>query len=271
VAERALSGAPQLPLLYARSALTAVGRHGDTLPDARFARHDVTDRLPVTYPHVLAFPLAVALMVDRSFPLALPGLVHIANTITQHEPLLAADRLDLRVWAENLRPHPRGRQVDLVAEAATGERQVWTGRSTYLARGGGSGGSRPDGSAPAAGPDAGPDPEPRATWRIPGDIGRRYAAVSGDVNPIHLHPLTARLFGFPRAIAHGMWTAGRALAALQGRLPDAVRVDVRFRRPLSVPATVRFATTPAPGGGWLFDVRSNESGEPHLTGSAVPA
>ena len=38
--------------------------------------------------------------------------------------------------------------------------------------------------------------------------------MSGDVNPIHLHALTARAMGFPRAIAHGMWTYARTLAPL---------------------------------------------------------
>ena len=83
----------------------------------------------------------------------------------------------------------------------------------------------------------------------------RYAAVSGDVNPIHLHPLTARVFGFPRAIAHGMWTAARALAALQGRLPDALTYDVGFGRPLLLPSTVELLTRAA-GGGWDTEVRS---------------
>ena len=61
-----------------------------------------------------------------------------------------------------------------------------------------------------------------ATWRIPDDAGRRYAKVSGDVNPIHLSGLTAKAFGFKRAIAHGMWVKARVLGALSGRLPDAL-------------------------------------------------
>ena len=31
-----------------------------------------------------------------------------------------------------------------------------------------------------------------AQWRLPGDLGRRYAAVSGDRNPIHMHALPPR-------------------------------------------------------------------------------
>jgi hypothetical protein len=52
-------------------------------------------------------------------------------------------------------------------------------------------------------------------WRLAGNLGRRYGAVSGDRNPIHLYPVTAKAFGFPTNIAHGMWTKARSLAALR--------------------------------------------------------
>ena len=104
------------------------------------------------------------------------------------------------------------------------------------------------------------DQIPAATWRVDAATGRRYAAVSGDVNPIHLYPWTARAFGFPRAIAHGMWTAARALAALEGRLPEALSYDVTFGKPLLLPSTVELRTR-AVDGGWDVDVRS------HLTGA----
>ena len=48
----------------------------------------------------------------------------------------------------------------------------------------------------------------------------------------------AKPFGFERAIAHGMWTKARCLAAL--RLPDAFTADVRFKKPILLPSTVTF-------------------------------
>ena len=85
------------------------------------------------------------------------------------------------------------------------------------------------------------DPPVTAHWRLPDDLGRRYAAVSGDHNPIHMHGLTAKAFGFPRAIVHGMWTKARCLASL--RLPDAYAVDVRFKKPILLPSKVTFGET----------------------------
>lgn len=275
-----------LATLYARAAVTSVGPRSRTLPDTELHRSVTVDRehlaeyarvcgfavgdtLPATYPHLLAFPLQVQLMADRSFPLPLPGLVHVANTITVHRRIDASEPLEVRVRAERFAPHPKGAQVDLVGEISAAGEPVWAGRSTYLARGA---------TAPAA--DGTPPPEPRApitgaateplggfataTWRVDAGTGRRYAGVSGDVNPIHLYPLTARAFGFPRAIAHGIWTAAHAAAALEGRLPDALTYDVAFGRPLLLPSTVELRTH-AVDDGWDLDVTAR--GKVHLTGT----
>jgi acyl dehydratase len=111
-----------------------------------------------------------------------------------------------------------------------------------------------------------------AEWRLPGDLGRRYASVSGDHNPIHVHPLTARLFGFPSAIAHGMWTKARALAALEGRLPHAYTVEVAFKRPILLPGKVVFGElVDGAEGGISFGVRDARKDSTHLVGSVGPA
>jgi len=273
---------PRLGRLYAKAVTSARGRHGDRLPDITLELPEATidrdqlasyadvcgfrytDVLPATYPHVLAFPLAVSIMVDPAFPFALPGLVHVANRITQKRALRADERLSLRVSASDLREHPRGQQFDMLTEASVNGETIWTEGSTYLhrsipspARGGGQRGGSP---SPARGDS------PSSIWRVPRNVGRRYAAVSGDVNPIHLNPLAARLFGFRRAIAHGMWLKARCLAAFEGRLPDALTAEVEFKSPLLLPSTVGFTSHPQREG-WTFAVAEARSGRPHLSGS----
>ena len=214
-----------------------------------------TDRLPPTWPHVVAFPMAMKIMTGRSFPFAVLGLVHIANDIDQLRPIAPGEPLSLRVHAGDLGPHPRGTQFAIHAEGAVGDRVVWRSRSVYLKRGEGSGGSGGSGEREPALPA-------RAHWRVPADIGRRYGAVSGDRNPIHLHGWSARLFGMPRPIAHGMWVKARCLAELEPGLPDAFSVSVRFKLPLFLPAQVAFGVQ-----GDSFEVRDASSGKPHLSGT----
>ena len=186
------------------------------------------DTLPATYPHVLAHPLHMEILAAS--PFSAVGVVHIANRIVQHRPVTLREELELRVHAGAFEPHRRGRTFDFVSQAHVDGELVWEDFSTMLKRGAG------DDSLPR-------DPEVEAPpvtahWQLPDDLGRRYAGVSGDHNPIHLHGLAAKAFGFPRAIAHGMWTKARCLASL--RLPDEFSVDVKFRKPVLLPSRVTF-------------------------------
>ncbi|NIH86391.1 MaoC family dehydratase [Amycolatopsis granulosa] len=268
--------APKLAPLYAKALLTRGG--GDSLPDTEYLRAGIgfdpahvvaynrvcgfrlSDELPATYPHVHAFGLQMALMTQPDFPFPLLGMVHVANRITQRRPVRLSDTGTMRVRAENLRPHEKGRQFDVISEFTTTEGPIWTEVSTYLRRGGGAGGGTREQLAP---------PSPTAIWHVPGDIGRRYAEVSGDRNPIHLHPLTAKLFGFPSAIAHGMWTKARVLAAFEGRLPGAYTVDVKFKLPVLLPAKVAFTSWRA-GDGWAVELWAARKPKPHLEGTITP-
>lgn len=194
-----------------------------------------TDVLPAGYVHVLAFPTATALMVRADFPLPLLGMVHVANRVEQVRPLRLGDRFDVRVRAEGLRAHRAGVTVDVVAEVTADDDVAWRGTSTYLAKG-----YRLEGSERPTARDRETfhAPQPTGRWRLGTDVGRRYAAVSGDRNPIHTSTLAAKAFGFPRTIAHGMYTAARALAEAGRLRGEAFVWDVEFAKPVLLPSTV---------------------------------
>lgn len=221
--------------------------------------------LPATYPHMAAFGLHLALMTETAFPFPPMGLVHLRNTITQHRPITVDDVLDVVVRATDLRPHPKGSLVDLITEISVDGTLVWDEVTTLFSRH--KGGSPETSAAPLAGVEA---PDGVVHWKLSGDLGRRYGAVSGDRNPIHLYPLTAKAFGFPTNIAHGMWTLARSLSALQNKLPDAFTVDVEFRKPILLPGTVVFGSDVTPGG-IVFGVKGSRKPITHLVGRVVPA
>ncbi|MGW7051934.1 MaoC family dehydratase [Streptomyces sp. NPDC054887] len=260
--KRPVSATAALPVSRLAAVSTHVTvDHGQLAAYARICGSPCTDPLPLTYPHVLGFPLALRVMTRNAFPLPLTGLVHTGITLTRHRALRPDDRLRLTVYADGLRAHRRGTEVAMVTEARLGGGLVWESRSTYLARhrstGTAGASRRTDTVGPAALPAV-------ASWELPANLGRRYGVASGDLNPIHLHPAAARLFGFPRTVAHGMWTFARCVARLDAA--DAVRVRADFRAPVLLPATVTFAAA-----GDAFEVRGRD-GRLHLTGtrSAVP-
>jgi acyl dehydratase len=271
-----------LPAIPVVNLVPGIRKHGDTLPELTLTRHDVrvdlahvaaysevcgfrvTGSLPVTYPHMLAFPLHMAVMTDGSFPFPAVGTVHLENSVTAHRPISPTERLQVTVHPENLRPHPKGRVFDMVTKVHSAGEPVWEETSTFLRLGGGDREAHTD--SPLAGVEQ--PPPSGTTWRLPGDLGRRYASVSGDHNPIHLYGLTAKAFGFPRQIAHGMWSKARCLAALEGRLPEAVRVDVAFKKPVLLPGKVAFGSQ-RHDDGYTFGLTRPKDDAPHLLGKVT--
>lgn len=238
----------------------------------RLLGEPVDGTLPAGFVHVLAFPVATALMVRDDFPLRLAGMVHLSNAVTVHRTISSDERLLVHAHAENLRPHRKGTQVDLVTEVSArygsgdSTEVVWRGVSTYLAKG----------AVTSAGADPSPGdgsahqsftpPTPTARWHLDAATGRRYAAVSGDHNPIHLSALTAKAFGFPRAIAHGMYTASRALAQVGPSRGEAFDWTVEFASPVLLPGTVDVAVSPRPH----RSTSSPSAATPHPRASSSP-
>jgi hypothetical protein len=232
---------------------------------AKVCGFTLRDTIPPTYPHMLAFPLHMAVMSDGRFPFGAVGLVHVENSITQQRPIGIDEEMTIRVRPTQLQPHPKGKTFSLETEVLVDGEVVWESVSTMLRRGKGD-----EKATQKKGSDSLPADAPAgAEWKLGGDLGRRYAGVSGDRNPIHMHSLTAKPLGFPSAIAHGMWTKARALAQLESRLPDSFEADVRFRKPVLLPARVEFAGQDA-GAEILFTVRDAKKGTPHLDGRIKP-
>jgi len=226
-----------------------------------FPRRDV---VPVTFPHLLAFPLHMAVMADTAFPYAAMGMVHVENVITAHRAIGVGEVLDATTSVAAPRPHARGVLLDFTTTVSADGETVWESTSTYLRRGRSVDGEPEPGLVVPEAPSGGVD------WRLPADLGRTYAAVSGDANPIHLYPLTAKALGFPRQIAHGMWTLARSVAAIENRLPDAVTVEAAFKKPVLLPATVRYSAR-QDDAGWAFAMTNPSDGSPHVLGRTTPA
>ena len=248
-------------LTYARTGVAATRAEVEAY--AAVCRFPRKDTVPLPYPHLLAFPLHMAVMSDATFPYQPIGMVHLENTITAHRAISVGEVLDVETTVGAPRAHAKGALLDFVTTVTSSGEVAWESTSTYLRRG-----------ATAAGePDAGlvidNPPSGGVEWRLPGDLGRTYAAVSGDHNPIHLYPVTARALGFRRQIAHGMWTLARSIAAIENRLPDAVSVEVAFKKPVFLPGTVAFADR-TDGRTHTFALTNPKDGSPHLVGRATP-
>lgn len=258
-------GSGRVPALELTETLTI-----DPSAVARFCRvvgAPVANRVPPAYLHVLGFPSSMRLMTDPGFPVPVMGMVHIRTEFTQFRPVLVGEQLSLTVSAEPARTHPRGTEIGMRVRGAVAGQPVFDETWVCLAKGV----ELPEAApAPARERTEFAAPVPTAEWRLDPGVGPRYARVSGDFNPIHLNPLAAKAFGFPRSIAHGMYTAARGFAAA-GVTLDAFRWEFEFAKPVVLPAAVGYrVTSREPDGGLDYAVWSPKSGKPHLLAAVRP-
>ncbi|POA20029.1 acyl dehydratase [Pseudomonas sp. FW300-N1A1] len=220
--------------------------------------------LPPTYPQVLAFGLQLQLLTDKAFPFPLLGLVHLANRIRVLRPLGGVSRVCVSVRVQNLQPHAKGATFDLITRVDDALGLLWEAESQMLCKGVKLASEAIEPAADATAPMS-----EVTRWWAPGEIGRQYARVSGDYNPIHLSTASARLFGFPRAIAHGLWIKARTLAALSGHLPgSAYEITVQFKKPVRLPSEVVLLASAADAHGELKLIGAGEL--EHMLGTWRP-
>jgi hypothetical protein len=229
----------------------------------------VRDLVPATWLHVQTFPLQLVLLSAPDSPFSLAGMVHVTNSMTLMRPVSVGERLTLSSSYGPPREHRRGVLIDMVGEAHVGGELVWRGVSAYLVRGETLPGMLPEGQPDGVRLPSDVEIDADAVWRLPANLGRRYASVSGDINPIHTSALGGKAFGFPRAIIQGMWTHARVLATLEPRLGDTYRMDVRFTKPILLPSSVRFGAA-RDGDAWMAVVRSRSGEKSHLVARVSP-
>ena len=220
--------------------------------------------LPLPFPQVAAAPLHIALFTHKVFPLPAMGLVHVSSEIVQHHSIEQSAPMDIHVWVEGHRPARRGVEADLMTEVHVQGQLAWSSTTTVLSMAG-----KGDGQKRPGAPVSDLNPERSVTWSLPTDLGRRYAAVAGDRNPIHMYPWTAKLFGFKRHIIHGMWLLARAVAEMDSEDQGPTRLTCSFKRPVFLPGSPVFISGPD-GDGTAFQVCRSDNGKPHLYGHLGP-
>jgi acyl dehydratase len=225
---------------------------------------------PIAYAHTLATPLHLAMLASSAFPLNLLGVVHVRNRIVQKRPLRADDTGEIHVYIEPDRMTSRGQELKLQTDVRVGGEAIWSETSTLLSR---SSEQRP---VRAAGPSTSDfDMPPREhartdSFAVPVATGRRYARVSGDFNPIHMADFLARMFGFKRAIAHGMWSLARCAAAIgPAAFAKPCALDTAFKLPISFPANVILESWSVNGSYGLV-LRDARGARAHLLGKIAP-
>ncbi len=204
--------------------------------------------LPIHYPHVIASPMHLVMLTEPEFPLRLLGAVHARNHAIRYRPIQPDEQIELKSRLLQCRYRPQGYEFDLETLVSSKSELVWSEITTFLVR---KKLRDQDPSSPLAEvfPWDGEQAQMVDEFLVPRRAGKRYAAITGDYNPIHISRLLAKLFGFRRDLVHGMWGVARATNQIEElRSEGPVRVDIAFKGPLYMEHRVRVFSSPLEGG-----------------------
>ncbi len=242
---------------------------------ARWERH-----APPLFANAALFTAAPRFLADPEVAPFTRSLIHSTQEYTWMRPLPVGETIAVTGRVEAVRARGALHFVTFSVAAGSDSAPWVTGSALFLL----------SADAAAAAPD---EPEPAVALRPPVDgpattgalpvdgaplpeyrcgASRsdlvRYAAATGDWNPIHWDHESARGAGLPGTIVHGLlmaaWMANAVSRLTTG--PDPLRaLEVRFRNPLrpGVPAVVTGSAGAEPG--W-FDLALSASAEKLVTG-----
>ncbi len=220
--------------------------------------------LPMAFPETWFMGMMGQIVTHPAFPLSPMGLIHVRQIITQHRPIKLDASLSLYCELKELRAAPRGIEVDCGVYVKDENGVCWEGTVMFLSRSERARAPKKSGEKRKSEPK-----EAQIVIDVPENTGRRYAKASGDYNPHHMTRPTAKLMGFKRPIAHGMWTLAKAVALLPSeakKLP--CKLDVSFKRPILMPAKIGANMSKYEEGKPLsFEIFSVKNGEPHVVGT----
>ena len=228
-----------------------------------------TGIIPISYFQTLFIGLLGRFITSSFFPINPLGLIHIFQSFEQTRPVTTDEILDLSCTLDSIKKTEKGIETGFTLEVMSEGKLVWQGASTFFTR-------RQVKKKKTSKKKDDIFLEKKETILVPSGTGRRYAGVSGDYNPYHLYTVLAKLFGFKRAIAHGMWSLARVIGTLDRKfdLYDSAFIEASFKLPIFMPATTTLGyecqnDTENQQTIVIFELRDKQKGFPHLKGRVL--
>ncbi|NMH58941.1 MaoC family dehydratase [Alteromonas ponticola] len=195
-------------------------------------------RLHPLYLQMKSFALQLQCLADRRNPFPLLGLVHIRNQVWQSAQVDLQVMVNLTAKLGQLKTHSKGWVIEVIVEGHQRDECIYRATGEYLMRVNAPHVSRQKNKGQGDLPPFWETYQHVAQWQVADSIGRDYAKVSYDYNPIHLSAFSAKLFGFKQAIAHGMWSLAKCYSQLvdDRHAAEAVELHAEFLKPILVPA-----------------------------------
>jgi len=224
------------------------------------------DQIPLCFPEVVTLPLVSQIVISNYFPLSPLGLIHIKNIIRQYRKIPTNQELLFKTFVSESRDVEKGIEVDFTTQILNESEIIWECVAVLLSR---KKYKKKDNPPPLK------EYQEKQMIKVEKDIGVKYAQVSGDYNPHHLYGWSAKILGYKKPIAHGMWTLQQAITTIyeNEKMDFPYQVKADFKCPLYLPSDVMVEwNSKSVDGKIAFSVTSNANNEklPHLIGEIEP-
>jgi hypothetical protein len=203
---------------------------------------DHEDILPPFYLAALTGDLQLMLVSHPKFPLRMLGSVNTSDEINVHVPArkewLFSNELNATVRMGDVREARRGIEFDIITQVYRKDTLVWSMTFRALQF------MKTTVTAPPPQKQEENKSNSSFSFSLPSNAGRTYASLCRDYNPIHLHDIGAKLLGFPKAMAHGMWVVAHADTRGKNlvKRDKPQQISVYFKKPTFLPAELNVQT-----------------------------
>lgn len=192
-----------------------------------------SDAAPLLYPHVLMGSMHLALLSHEAFPMSVFGGLHLHTETIQHRAMRLGESYNIHASIKRYRIVRQGFEFDIDTQVKQADKVVWESRNVYLLPG-----KYDFDENKLIQPKRQKTLEDTATlgqFNIPRLIGKRYAILTGDINPIHMNRLAAIALGQKQDIAHAMWALGTTLGKMQElETGEELYLSASFKGPLFI-------------------------------------
>ena len=195
--------------------------------------------LELLLPHVIGFPLTMAMLTHRSYPLPIWNALQIRNRLVLEERIAHGREHVLETRVAGHRILEKGAEIDIATELLGGTRRVWRSKATFFYRGRFVAPSVAQ--EPPQAPEISSDAR-EAAFEMPRGGGGAMARMTGDYNPIHWWGWYARRMRFATRFLHPQRTVGICMAHLPAPASERQSLDLWIKGPVfyGTPAVLRY-------------------------------
>ena len=200
---------------------------------------DFKGALPITYFYLISQRIQTSLMVEKDFPLPIPGMIHIRTKIDQKEDPILDSLITIKAEVSIINKDEGSLLPEFKETYFQNGVVIAEVKSSYLVKR-----KRKKGNRKKRVNTIIENKEQNwlaTKWRLKGSDSFSYAKLSGDFNPIHISTVFAWLFGFKRKIIHGWYVGSKVISAIEKETDmPAKGIDIHFLNAIILPSELNF-------------------------------